>query len=97
MIDPMASALVVGLTQAIIVPAILKMMKEDFNLFEVVAICALSGLAYLIPFQGATVSFLTAVVLLYWRNRPENVLIEVLLPVAIARLLSIPILIELST
>jgi hypothetical protein len=86
------TAAVVGAVQAAVIPAILSLTKQEYALLEIVLFSIISGALYLVPTVGATISFLSMIGLLYWRLRPDNIFIDVLIPVGVARLLCVPAL-----
>jgi predicted PurR-regulated permease PerM len=83
---------VVAAVQATAIPIFLSLFKEEYSLRTVVLCSIVSGVLYLVPDIGGTLSFLSMLGLLYWHLRPDNVFTDVFLPVATARLCCVPVL-----
>lgn len=92
MVSIVATVCVVAVAQATITPLLLSLTKQEYAFVEVALFAAVSGLLYLVPTIGGILSCASMLGLLYWRLRPENIGIGLIFPVAVARLLCIPIL-----
>lgn len=90
------TALTVAAVQAVVLPLVLSWFKQGYVLAEILILALISGLLYLVPTVGATLSFAFLIGGLYWRSSGStNLVVDVVIPVSIARLACLPVLMAL--
>jgi hypothetical protein len=94
--NPVTVALVYLVVTALVVPVGLKIFKTNFAWTDIAMMSAGAALASLIPTIGGIASLVVMVAILYWRLGKEQLMPDIIVSVAVARLAMLPVLLVLA-